>query len=375
MVAAGNRTPEVPREEVFSGVVSMEAVRLGFILAQLNGLLVCAGDVGNAFLYGKTREKVFIVAGIEFGPELSGKRLIIDKALYGLKSSSARFHEHLSVKLRKLEFIPSKADPDLWIKKLQDGTYEYIARFVDDVIVFSKNPMDIIQELKKHYIMKGVGKPQYYLGGDVVELPKEWQQENCYTSFSAKTYIQNCIPKLAAMCGKETFKMYNTPFDENYHSELDESDLCDVEGISKFKSLIGSANWIITLGRFDIAYAVSTLSRYSMAPRLGHFTAMERVFGYLRKHYAGHIVIDHQVAPIREKAQFNLGMDWIEFYPDATEDLPYDMPKPAGSKAMLTCYVDADHARDKVTCRSVTGIILLINKYSCFMDIKEAKDC
>jgi hypothetical protein len=292
---------------------------------------------------------------------LSGKRLIIDKALYGLKSSSARFHEHLSVKLRKLEFIPSKADPDLWIKKLQDGTYEYIARFVDDVIVFSKNPMDIIQELKKHYIMKGVGKPQYYLGGDVVELPKEWQQENCYTSFSAKTYIQNCIPKLAAMCGKETFKMYNTPFDENYHSELDESDLCDVEGISKFKSLIGSANWIITLGRFDIAYAVSTLSRYSMAPRLGHFTAMERVFGYLRKHYAGHIVIDHQVAPIREKAQFNLGMDWIEFYPDATEDLPYDMPHPAGSKAMLTCYVDADHARDKVTCRSVTGIILLIN--------------
>ena len=56
---------------------------------------------------------------------LTGKRLIIDKALYGLKSSSARFHEHLSVKLRKLEFIPSKADPDLWIKKLQDGTYEY----------------------------------------------------------------------------------------------------------------------------------------------------------------------------------------------------------------------------------------------------------
>ena len=174
LVAAGNRTPEVPREEVFSGVVSMEAVRLGFIMAQLNGLLVCAGDVGNAFLYGKTREKVFIVAGPEFGPDLAGKRLIIDKALYGLKSSSARFHEHLSVKLRKLEFLPSKADPDLWIRKLNDGTYDYIARFVDDVIVFSKKPMDIMDELKKHDIMKGVGKSQYYLGGDVVELLKEW---------------------------------------------------------------------------------------------------------------------------------------------------------------------------------------------------------
>jgi len=27
----------------------------------------------------------------------------------------------------------------------------------------------------------------------------------------------------------------------------------------------------------------------------------------------------------------------------------------------LTCYVDADHARDKVTRRSVTGIILMVN--------------
>jgi hypothetical protein len=108
--------------------------------------------------------------------------------------------------------------------------------------------MNIMDELKKHYIMKGVGKPQYYLGGDVVELPKKWHSENCYTSFSAQTYIQNCLPKLA------------TPFDENYYAELDTSDLCDAETTSKFKSLIGSANWIITLGRFDIAYAVSTLS-------------------------------------------------------------------------------------------------------------------
>ena len=47
----------------------MEAVRLGFVMAKLNGLLVCAGDVGNAFMYEKLREKVFIIAGPEFGPE------------------------------------------------------------------------------------------------------------------------------------------------------------------------------------------------------------------------------------------------------------------------------------------------------------------
>ena len=163
----------------------MEAVRLGFIMAKLNGLLVCAGDVGNAFLYGKTREKVFIIAGPEFGPELMGKRLIVDKSLYGLKTSAARFHEHLSAKLKRMGFVPSKADPDMWIRKLKDGSFEYIARFVDDVIVFSKVPMEIMEELKRTYIMKGVGKPQYYLGGDVVDLPNEWHKEGVETAFSA----------------------------------------------------------------------------------------------------------------------------------------------------------------------------------------------
>ena len=81
---------------------------------------MCAGDVGNAFLYGKTREKVYVVAGEEFG-EHKGKRMVIDKSLYGLKSSGARFHEHLSIRLKRMGYKPSKADPDLWIKNL--GTH------------------------------------------------------------------------------------------------------------------------------------------------------------------------------------------------------------------------------------------------------------
>ena len=168
LVAGVHRT-EPPKEDIFSGVISMEMVRICFILAKMNNLLVYAGDVGNAFLYGKTWEKVYVIAGPEFGPELQGKRMIVDKSLYGLKSSSDRFHEHLSITLKKLGFRPSKADFDLWLRKVDDH-YEYIAHYVDDVIVFSRNPMHLMEQLKQIYMMKGVGKPQYYLGGDVVEL-------------------------------------------------------------------------------------------------------------------------------------------------------------------------------------------------------------
>jgi hypothetical protein len=41
--------------------------------------------------------------------------------------------------------------------------------------------MAIVKELEKNYIMKGVGKPQYYLGGDVVELQEPWAKEKEYS--------------------------------------------------------------------------------------------------------------------------------------------------------------------------------------------------
>jgi hypothetical protein len=56
--------------------------------------------------------------------------------------------------------------------------------------------------------------------------------------------------------------------------------------------------------------------------------------------------------------------DWTEFYPDAVEELPSDMPTPKvrGDKAKITVFVDADHAHDIVTRRSVTGFIVFLNK-------------
>ena len=92
LVVGGHRGPEVPREEIYSGVVSMKTIRTAFILASLNNLEVCAADVSTAFLYGKTREKVYVIAGNEFG-ENKGKRMLIDKGLYGLASPVVRFHE------------------------------------------------------------------------------------------------------------------------------------------------------------------------------------------------------------------------------------------------------------------------------------------
>ncbi len=57
----------------------MDIVRLGFAVAATNGLTICAADVSNAFLYRKTKEKTYVIAGMEFSPEVEGKRLVIGR--------------------------------------------------------------------------------------------------------------------------------------------------------------------------------------------------------------------------------------------------------------------------------------------------------
>ena len=53
--------------------------------------------------------------------------------------------------------------------------------------------------------------------------------------------------------------------------------------------------------------------------------------------------------------------NWHDLYPDAIAKTPPDAPAPRGNPMRITIFVDADHAHDKVTCRSVSGILVLVN--------------
>jgi hypothetical protein len=55
------------KEDIYSGVVCMDTVRIGFFLGELYGLSCSACDIGNSFLYGKTKYQVYITSGPEFG--------------------------------------------------------------------------------------------------------------------------------------------------------------------------------------------------------------------------------------------------------------------------------------------------------------------
>jgi hypothetical protein len=138
--------------------------------------------------------------------------------------------------------------------------YEYLETYVDDILIWSKDPIVVIKSLEKTYMLKSVGIPKHYLGGNVKFLGEAWKNQGLGLALSAKIYIQNVISKFDGLFGKE-FKPIKIPMSEGYHPEVDDLSLSTEDDSAKYISIVGCCIWIIVLGRFDIAYSTSAMSR------------------------------------------------------------------------------------------------------------------
>eukprot|EP00957_Ditylum_brightwellii_P211907 15366746-Ditylum_brightwellii.AAC.3 len=133
----------------------------------------------------------------------------------------------------------------------------------------------------------------------------------------------------------------------------------------KYQMLLGMLNWIVILGRLDIAYAVSSIACFTTYPRKGHNTRLLYTFGYLKKKSNRRIRIDHRdPAVAKNGAEGQLEVDLLakmrEHYPKAEESNDDQLLKSFFDELEITSYVDSDHAHNKLTRRSITGLIIFV---------------
>jgi len=353
-LVAGGHLTDTPIDSVYSSVVSLRGIRLLTFIAELNECETWATDIGNAYLESYTKEKVYIKAGPEFG-DRAGHYLIIVKALYGLKSSGLRWHERLADVLRAMGFFPSKAEPDIWMR--DKGThYEYIGVYVDDLLIVSKTPRELVDILEKthKFKLKGTGPIEFHLGCDF------FRDEEGNLCYAPKRYIEKILANFERIFGHKP-KQATSPLTKGDHPELDESELLDLEMHQIYQSLVGALQWVIQIGRFDIMTAVMTMSRFRAAPREGHMDRLKRIHGYLSK-------MRYAIIRIRtEEPDFsNLPekhYDWENtVYKGATEVIPDDIPTPRGKRVQTAHYKDANLFHCMITGRSVSGILHFANK-------------
>jgi hypothetical protein len=85
-------------------------------------------------------------------------------------------------------FVPSKSEPDIWMRK-NGNVYEYIAVYVDDLVIAAKDPKsirDILMDRHK-FKLKGTGPISYHLGCDF------FRDKNCVMCMAPNKYIEKMI--------------------------------------------------------------------------------------------------------------------------------------------------------------------------------------
>ena len=344
---------------LYSSVVKTISVRLLDIIADRDGLEILCGDVGNAFVTANCLEKVYSRAGPEFGDK-EDAILILSRALYGLRSSSRAFRLHFSDFLRSQGFFPCRFDRDVWMRMREDNEgYDYICTHVDDFKVCAKDPKRWINAIANVFLLKSSGPPDYYLGNDY-----GWTPTDSKWVVGCATYIKECVRKLEEddLIDGNLIPQ-NTPMPDDCHPELDNSQLLDPTGIRKYQMLIGMAQWANQIGRLDICFAVSSLSRFSTCPREGHLQLAVRLFGYLKKYANRRIVVNSEPFEFDDDFRKNsFHPDFLEDYPDAHEEIDSEHPTARGKELHVCIFFDADHAHDQKTRRSITGMIVFVGQ-------------
>jgi len=239
-----------------------------------------------------------------------------------------------------------------------DDHYEYVAVYVNDLAITLKDTKAITDALtNRHgFKLKGTGPIEYHLGMTFC------QNEHGLLEITPRRYIDKMVDTYVRLFRmKPSTKPHQPPLEKGDHPEINDSKFLDNDGTQTYQSLVGMLQWSISVGRFDIATAVMTMSSFRAQPPFGHLERAKQICGNLYKMKDTTICIRTGEPDFLDLNEDEY--DWVNtVYGHVSEILPKDAPVPLGNYVMLSHYMDANLYHDMLTDRSVTGILHYLNK-------------
>ena len=115
LVAIGHETEYVPKWDTYFSVVIRDSTRISLLYAALNGVDIMSCEIYNTYIEAQSGEKPWTVSGKEF-VSLAGTPMRINRELYRIKSTGTYWHNALFTTLSNINFEPSRADSDIWLR-------------------------------------------------------------------------------------------------------------------------------------------------------------------------------------------------------------------------------------------------------------------
>lgn len=260
-------------EETFSPVVRFESIRTVIALAVSEKMKLHQLDVKTAFLNGELTEEVFMrqpEGFVEPGKENLVCRL--NRSIYGLKQSPRCWNTALDDHLKSMKFKQTKGDPCLYVSTQEEPVV--IAVYVDDILIAGKTDEKIAEvktALSNRFDVKDMGELHYFLGVKIVQDHKKgtiWMGQPLYTDTLISTF------------NMQDAKTCKTPANPSIKltKASDDSTYVDME---EYQSAVGKLIYLSTRTRPDIAYAVSSVAKFTSKPTSQHWTAVKHILRYL----------------------------------------------------------------------------------------------
>ena len=169
-------------------------------------------------------------------------------------------------------------EPDIWMKDC-DTFYKYIAVYIDDLLIASRDPKSIVKNLEDthKFKLKGTWAISYHLGCDF------YRDKEGVLCFAPKKYIKKMISSFETIFGRKSSNKIHSPLEKEDCPELDTSEFLNQDRIQKYQSLLSVLEQAVSLGRLDINTAVITMASFRVKLRKGHMDRVKRIYSYLSK--------------------------------------------------------------------------------------------
>ena len=147
-----------------------------------------------------------------------------------------------------------------------------------------------------------------------------------------------------------SLRKFSTPMSKDEHPELDDSDFLPESGINQYQQILGVFHWLLVCCWFNIEYATCSLSRFQVAPLIGHLDLAKKKPSYLKKYKKRGYIVNPNIPKFDIDATIiSLKQDFGSQYHYFSEDIDPRFPETLFGELDINIFVDSDHGHDKIT--------------------------
>ncbi|CAI7871653.1 unnamed protein product, partial [Closterium sp. NIES-54] len=154
--------------QTFSPTPKMTTLRVLLHVAAQHDYELHSLDFSTAFVQGSLHEEIWLRRPPGFtGSFPTGTHWSLRRPVYGLRQAPREWHDTLRTTLAALGFVPSTADPSLFLRTDTSLLPFYVLVYVDDLVFTTADTEALTlvkSELPKRHTCTDLGELRYYLG-------------------------------------------------------------------------------------------------------------------------------------------------------------------------------------------------------------------